>query len=55
MAFWMTQLPGGGFAMGEAPDEAEARLMIALSFRHHSRRSCTPGRQRILPASLGVG
>jgi hypothetical protein len=29
MAFWMTEVPGGGFAMGEAPDEAEARLMIA--------------------------
>jgi hypothetical protein len=29
MAFWMTEIPGGGFAMGEAPDEAEARLEIA--------------------------
>jgi hypothetical protein len=29
MAFWVTELPGGGFAMGEASDEAEARLMIA--------------------------
>src|SRR6059058_2020980 len=29
MAFWMTEVPGGGFAMGEAPDEAEARLTIA--------------------------
>ncbi|MFC5237285.1 hypothetical protein [Pseudonocardia zijingensis] len=28
MAFWMTVVPGGGFAMGEAADEAEARLMI---------------------------
>jgi ADP-ribose pyrophosphatase YjhB (NUDIX family) len=28
MAFWMTALPGGGFAMGEAPDEAAARAMI---------------------------
>ncbi|MHA6623838.1 hypothetical protein ACU61A_00380 [Pseudonocardia sichuanensis] len=28
MAFWMTELPGGGMAMGEAADEAEARLMI---------------------------
>jgi hypothetical protein len=28
MAFWMTELPGGGFAMGEAPDEAAARAMI---------------------------
>jgi hypothetical protein len=24
----MTELPGGGFAMGEAADEVEARLMI---------------------------
>ncbi|MGH8963935.1 MAG: hypothetical protein ACRDXB_01210 [Actinomycetes bacterium] len=28
MALWMTELPGGGYAMGEAEDEAEARLMI---------------------------
>jgi hypothetical protein len=28
MAFWVTELPRGGFAMGEAADEAEARLMI---------------------------
>jgi hypothetical protein len=28
MAFWITELPGGGFAMGEARDEREARLMI---------------------------
>ena len=28
MAFWVTELPGGGFAMGEAADAAEARLMI---------------------------
>jgi hypothetical protein len=28
MAFWMTELPGGGFAMGEAPDEVQARAMI---------------------------
>ena len=31
MAFWLTELPEGGFAMGEAADEAEARLMIARS------------------------
>src|SRR5919206_141478 len=24
MAFWMTEIPGGEFAMGEAADEAEA-------------------------------
>jgi hypothetical protein len=29
MAFWVTELPGGGFAMGDASDEAEARVMIA--------------------------
>jgi hypothetical protein len=29
VAFWMTEIPGGGFAMGEAADEAEARVMIA--------------------------
>jgi hypothetical protein len=29
VAFWVTELPGGGFAMGEAADEAEARMMIA--------------------------
>jgi hypothetical protein len=34
----MTELPGGGFAMGEAPDEAEARLMIA---REQGRASVT--------------
>jgi hypothetical protein len=28
MAFWVTALPGGGFAMGEASDELEALLMI---------------------------
>ena len=28
MAFWWTFLPEGGVAMGEAADEAEARLMI---------------------------
>ncbi|MGH8966537.1 MAG: hypothetical protein ACRDXB_14590 [Actinomycetes bacterium] len=28
MAFWWTELPEGGVAMGEAADEAEARLMI---------------------------
>src|ERR1700754_927818 len=33
MAFWMTDLPGGGFAMGEAADEAEARLMIEAQQR----------------------
>jgi hypothetical protein len=29
VAFWMAELPGGGFAMGEAADEAEARVAIA--------------------------
>jgi hypothetical protein len=29
MAFWMTRTADGGFAMGEAADEAEARLAIA--------------------------
>jgi hypothetical protein len=29
MAFWVAELSGGGVAMGEAADEAEARLMIA--------------------------
>jgi hypothetical protein len=38
MAFWMTKLPGGGFAMGEAADEAEARLMIV---RQQGRASVT--------------
>jgi hypothetical protein len=38
MAFWVTLLPGGGFAMGEASDEAEARMMIA---RHQGRASVT--------------
>ncbi|MGH8967871.1 MAG: hypothetical protein ACRDXB_21460 [Actinomycetes bacterium] len=28
MTFWWVQLPEGGVAMGEAADEAEARLMI---------------------------
>jgi hypothetical protein len=28
MVFWVTELPGGGYAMGEASDELEARLMI---------------------------
>jgi hypothetical protein len=38
VAFWMTELPGGGFAMGEAPDEAEARLQIT---RQQERASVT--------------
>jgi hypothetical protein len=38
VAFWMTELPGGGFAMGETADEAEARLMIA---RQQGRASVT--------------
>src|SRR2546430_11563991 len=38
MAFWMTELPEGGFAMGEAQDEAEARLMIC---RQQGRASVT--------------
>jgi hypothetical protein len=38
VAFWMTELPGGGFAMGEAADEAEARVMIA---REQGRASVT--------------
>jgi hypothetical protein len=38
MAFWMTETPEGGFAMGEAADEAEARLMIA---RQQGRASVT--------------
>ncbi|MFC5231836.1 hypothetical protein [Pseudonocardia zijingensis] len=29
MAFWWTEIAGGGCAMGEAADEAEARLEIA--------------------------
>ena len=32
MVFWMTETPEG-FAMGEAADEAEARLMIAAQQR----------------------
>jgi hypothetical protein len=27
-ALWTTELPGGGYAMGEAADEAETRTMI---------------------------
>jgi hypothetical protein len=38
MAFWMTETAGGGFAMGEAADEAEARMMIA---REQGRASVT--------------
>jgi hypothetical protein len=38
VAFWVTELPGGGFAMGEAADEAEARLQIA---RQQGRASVT--------------
>jgi hypothetical protein len=38
VAFWVTELPGGGFAMGEAADEAEARLMIV---RQQGRASVT--------------
>jgi hypothetical protein len=38
MAFWVTELPGGGFAMGEAADAAEARLMIV---RQQGRASVT--------------
>jgi hypothetical protein len=38
MAFWVTELPGGGFAMGEAADEAEARLQIT---RQQGRASVT--------------
>jgi hypothetical protein len=33
VAFWVTELPGGGFAMGEAADAAEARVMIAPGAR----------------------
>ena len=33
MALWFTDLPEGGFAMGEAADEAEARLMIEAQQR----------------------
>src|ERR1700754_2265264 len=33
MVFWMTELPGGGLAMGEAADEAESRLMIEAQQR----------------------
>ncbi|MHA6621444.1 hypothetical protein [Pseudonocardia sp. DLS-67] len=29
MTFWWTAIPGGGCAMGEAADEADARLEIA--------------------------
>jgi hypothetical protein len=42
MAFWMTKVPGGGFAMGEALDEAEARLMIV---REQGRASVTFNRR----------
>jgi hypothetical protein len=28
VAFWITERPEGGFAMGEARDEREARLLI---------------------------
>jgi hypothetical protein len=38
VAFWVTELPGGGFAMGDAADEAEARVMIA---REQGRASVT--------------
>ncbi len=42
VAFWMTETAGGGFAMGEAADEAEARLEIAraqgrASVNYHER------------------
>ena len=33
MAFWITELPKGGFAVGEAANEAEARLMIECQQR----------------------
>jgi hypothetical protein len=33
MALWCAELPGGGFSMGEAADEHEARLMIAAQQR----------------------
>jgi hypothetical protein len=35
MAFWMTETAGGGFAMGEAADEAEARMMSLGSRAGH--------------------
>ena len=38
VAFWVTELPGGGFAMGEAADEAAARLQIV---RQQGRASVT--------------
>ena len=38
----MTELPGGGFAMGESPDEAEARLQIA----HQQGRAAVTFRER---------
>ncbi|WP_142049063.1 hypothetical protein [Pseudonocardia kunmingensis] len=44
MVFWVTELPGGGFAMGEAADEAGARSMIesqqrgSVTFNEHTGR-----------------
>src|SRR5438093_308580 len=51
MAFWMTELPGGGFAMGEAPDEAEARLMIA---REQGRASVSRNERAVAAEEAGA-
>ena len=49
MAFWITEVPGG-LAMGEAADEAEARLMIESQQRGsvtwHEGRDDPAGRWR---------
>ncbi|WP_143517145.1 hypothetical protein [Pseudonocardia sp. MH-G8] len=46
MAFWITRLPGGGMAMGEAADEQEARLMIESQQRGSVNFNERTGRYR---------
>jgi hypothetical protein len=45
MVFWMAEV-GGGFAMGEAADEAEARLMIESQQRGSVTFNEATGRYR---------
>jgi hypothetical protein len=50
VALWITELPGGGVAFGEAADEAEARTMIESQERGsvtwREGRDNAPGRWR---------
>ncbi|MGH3585605.1 MAG: hypothetical protein ACRDQ0_04715 [Pseudonocardia sp.] len=46
MTFWWTEIPGGGYAMGEAENEAEARLMIESQQRGTVRFNERTGRYR---------